>query len=412
VMESSERLKENTDLEAAAAAVRDGLTKSKDAAKLSIISVDEKMAAHKALDKVAQSAEADVRKAELAIDASGLKRLMAQVKLHQDQIANAVTEVKKPCTECGTVLETMSVEAYVAHRQAHLDTAKVRLDEGKKVAMGQALTLKAAREIAAICRSAVPDVSSLTKARTVLTERVSAWATAENAHKVALTNLRAAQQQHALRTAEPNPSASALALCVKQIAEATDRLDLGEVAHAELLKEEKKTALVAKVFGPAGVRAQILDNVTPFLNARTADYLSALSDGEIQAVWTTLTRSASGDLKEKFSIDVCHSKGGDSFAALSGGEKRKVRIATALALQDLVASRASQPLQLLLLDEIDDALDPAGLERLMVILERKARERDTVIVISHSDLTHWIDSVTTVRKTALWNSVVEGALCS
>jgi DNA repair exonuclease SbcCD ATPase subunit len=168
---------------------------------------------------------------------------------------------------------------------------------------------------------------------------------------------------------------------------------------------------VVKVFGPAGVRAQILDTVTPFLNARTADYLSVLSDGAMQAIWTTLTKSATGDLKEKFSIEVTHSKGADEFAGLSGGEKRKVRLACALALQDLVASRATQPIDLWIGDEVDDALDPSGLERLMTILERKARERGTVLVISHSDLRDWIDNVTTVTKQGQWQSVVEGSLC-
>lgn len=62
------------------------------------------------------------------------------------------------------------------------------------------------------------------------------------------------------------------------------------------------------------------------------------------------------------------------FQTLSG-EKRKVRIACSLALQDLVSNRASKNIDLFIGDEIDDALDTAGLERLMGILESKARER-------------------------------------
>ena len=166
---------------------------------------------------------------------------------------------------------------------------------------------------------------------------------------------------------------------------------------------------VAKVFGPAGVRAHILDTVTPFLNDRTADYLSALSDGNISAVWSTLSTTAKGDTKEKFNIEVENDKGGKSFKLLSGGGKRKVRLATMLALQDLVASRATKPINLWIGDEIDDALDPAGLERLMGILERKARERGTVLVISHNELRDWCDNVATVTKRG-GLSTIEGAL--
>lgn len=173
-----------------------------------------------------------------------------------------------------------------------------------------------------------------------------------------------------------------------------EALEHKDVARAEL----DLAADVVKVFSPAGVRAHILDTVTPFLNDRTAQYLGTLSDGNISAVWSTLTRTAKGELREKFKIEVTHAKGGDEFAAISGGEKRKVRLACALALQDLVASRATKPIDLFIGDEIDDALDDAGLERLMAVLEEKARERGTVIIISHNSLRDWIREVVTVTK--------------
>jgi DNA repair exonuclease SbcCD ATPase subunit len=177
---------------------------------------------------------------------------------------------------------------------------------------------------------------------------------------------------------------------------------------AQLAKQDAEDCV--KVFGPAGVRAHILDTVTPFLNDRTAEYLSILSDGNINAIWTTLVRNKSGELREKFTIEVTNDKGGESFAALSGGEKRKVRLATVLALQDLVATRATKPIDLWIGDEIDDALDTAGLERLMTILERRARDRGTVLVISHNDLKDWCDQVAIVKKSGGY-SKVEGALC-
>ncbi|TOJ96769.1 chromosome segregation protein SMC, partial [Vibrio parahaemolyticus] len=70
-------------------------------------------------------------------------------------------------------------------------------------------------------------------------------------------------------------------------------------------------------------------------------------------------------------------------------EKRKVRLATALALQDLVSSRASKPIELWIGDEIDDAVDVSGLERLMTVLEEKAKEKGTVLIVSHNQLSDW-----------------------
>ena len=183
---------------------------------------------------------------------------------------------------------------------------------------------------------------------------------------------------------------------------------------AEEVQVAQEAAVIAncavKVFGPAGVRAYVLDTVTPYLNERTSHYLGTLSDGLIEAVWTTLAKNAKGELTEKFAIEVVKETGGKSFKALSGGQKRKVRLACALALQDLVASRASKPISLWIGDEIDDALDEAGLERLMVVLEEKAREKGTVLVISHNSLRDWIRETTVVTMEG-GKSTVSGALC-
>lgn len=403
------------DEEGALAAIKVAIepaAESKDKAQARLKVIGSQLIDHRSLLTAAQAIDAEVRRAELAIDAGALRRLAAQVKLHQDQIANAATEVRKPCTECGTVLETMSIEDYIAHRTKHLEEAKTRLEEAKTLARTQLTALNQLKADAVAAHAAVPDVTELTAERTRCEAVVELWKAMASGMDRTAGNVKACQDQLTLRRTEANPDASALTMCRDRVGHAIAAVAAGEELLSRARKELEVAQSVVKVFGPAGVRAQILDTVTPYLNDRTADYLSALSDGEISAVWTTLTKSASGDLKEKFSIDVDHKKGGDSFAALSGGEKRKVRLATALALQDLVASRAAHSIDLWIGDEIDDALDPAGLERLMTILERKARERGTVLVISHSDLRDWVDDVTVVRKTGLWNSTVEGSLCS
>ena len=188
---------------------------------------------------------------------------------------------------------------------------------------------------------------------------------------------------------------AARALVTKTEGELTVKL-----AHLDLETE------VVRVFSPGGVRARILDDVTPYLNDQTSKYLSIMSDGNINAEWSTLTTNKSGEVKEKFAINVASSISSKTFKGLSGGEKRKVRVATALALQDLVATRASKPIDLFVGDEIDDALDPAGLERLMIILREKAKERGTVLVISHNSLKDEIPAVITVERTATGQTVI------
>jgi DNA repair exonuclease SbcCD ATPase subunit len=76
-----------------------------------------------------------------------------------------------------------------------------------------------------------------------------------------------------------------------------------------------------------------------------------------------------------------------------------------MALQDLVASRASKPINLFIADEIDDALDVSGLERLMGILEEKGRERGTLVLISHNDIGDWVRNVSKVTKSGYYSEI-------
>ena len=155
---------------------------------------------------------------------------------------------------------------------------------------------------------------------------------------------------------------------------------------------------IAHMFSPKGIRGELLDQVTPYLNARTSIHLAQLSDGQIDAEWETLGETSSGEVREKFHINVTHKSGANTFAGLSGGEKRKVRIACAMALQDLISTRATKAIKLWVGDEIDDAIDAAGLERLMVLLEQKAKEVGTVLIISHNDIRDYVRNEIIVEK--------------
>lgn len=171
-----------------------------------------------------------------------------------------------------------------------------------------------------------------------------------------------------------------------------------EAKHIEATARLNVLEKVKHVLGRKGFRGEVLDQVTPYLNARTQHYLGQLTDDNITAVWNTVSTNTNGDYVESFHISVTHKSGVEKFAALSGGEKRKVRLACALALQDLVGTRAVKPIKLFVADEIDDAIDEAGLELLMGLLEQKAKEVGTVFVISHNDIGDWVRNKITVIK--------------
>lgn len=322
-------------------------------------------------------------------------RDVKKAKLHLGQLED---QIGMPCGECG--------------RAHDADTLKVAIDKATKALAEHARDLRGQKQLV---EDAQRDAQS---AR----ERLDAYVkgmtdpTTLSEHRAQIQQQIAEHQRIMDRVNAAKDRAQSIIDAIKREKEKTNPYAAEiETLKAELNKEIAARDEIAKtcedverrvkiakgtveVFGPKGVRARVLDSVTPFLNERTANYLGALSDGEFQATWSTLSTTAKGELREKFSIDASDTRDGGTFADMSGGEKRKVRIACALALQDLVATRATKPIDLWIGDEIDAALDTAGLERLMGVLEDKARAHGTVLVVSHSDLRDWISNTITVRR--------------
>lgn len=358
-----------------------------------LTSIEEERAKRKPLEKAVEKAVSEETFAVSQVQT--LKRNVQRLKQAFEDVDKLVGQ---PCGECG--------KEYCAH---DLDEArkiaKEKLDKEADTLRGALVVMNTAKEMTLEARnsltefdSSLQDVSDIVATCDALQREIDAFKSVQREIEALRKSAKEIGERAKIRRDEENPfdiiihnEKLALSKATRELTEAKERY---RVKFAQLEKME----IAASVFGPAGVRAHILDTVTPFLNERTSEYLGALSDGNINATWQTLSKTAKGELREKFSIDVEKGRCAKSYTGLSGGEQRKVRLATALALQDLVASRASKPINLWVGDEIDDALDTAGLERLMGILERKARERGTVLIISHNDLNDWIREQITVTR--------------
>jgi len=342
---------------------------------------------------------------ELAGATAALRTAQAALQMHKLQLdaadrdlATVDHRVGCPCTECGRPLTENELAATRQAVISRRDTVQKGFDTDTaavQAAQDRVRTLTSARDAFA---QSMTDTSAVSTERASLQRLIDIHkqSLAERARMVSeALNLRS--QMQALQAA-PNPFEGLTAKHDAELAAVTKEIAIAAAKVEEQAKLVEVESQVVRIYSPAGVRAHILDEVTPYLNQQTSKYLGTLSDGNIEATWTTLAATAKGELREKFSIDVTNKTGGKIFKGISGGEKRKVRVATALALQDLVATRAVKPIELFIGDEIDDALDPAGLERLTVVLEEKARERGSVFVISHESLKDWVSNVLTIEK--------------
>lgn len=394
------------------------ITKAEDALKTwdepailaELAELDAKLGAHKT-----QEAEYGRLVTEAAILDKHLAGAKSTIALKKRSIENAEEGLKgieeqigKPCGECGKTYCEHDLEAA---RQARRDTiAGLKQDLLKFAGETKTLAAKtvAAQETAAKFKAGMTDVTAVALRQRELSNLVNSIDATKRLIATKVAERDRIKTAAGAKLTEPNPWTATVESKREEVKRAAS---MREGLAERIEKANVEVELLAdavKVFGPAGVRAHILDTVTPYLNERTREYLGALADGNIHATWATLSKTAKGDLKEKFNIEVTNDTGAESFAGLSGGEKRKVRLSTAMALQDMVAGRATKPINIFIADEVDHALDESGLERLMGVLERKARERGTVLVISHNSLSDWIDNVITVTKSG-GQATVSGA---
>ena len=147
--------------------------------------------------------------------------------------------------------------------------------------------------------------------------------------------------------------------------------------------DEDHLAWLLVMLGNKGVKSYVLDGVVPFLNRRFAEAAEPLTKGQIAVEFCTQTRLKSGALRDNFQVRVSHKHGADSYAGVSGGERRRIDLPVAQALQDLVARRTRRSLKIALYDEPVESLDETGLGGVVAFLKAVAEERDTVFVVTH-----------------------------
>ena len=338
----------------------------------------------------------DIR-ASIRITENIQKEAMQRARAFKVKAEEVNTKVGEPCPTCG---KAYCVEGLSTVKESFVEQARSEIGQAQASATSVAKYqehLEKALKIESSLVASTPDVSAIISRIEQLTKELGTLRHREK-EVVAVEALVARARSEVDRiTKETNPFLAVIKRHEESLA--ANKSNYG-VLKTELKNIQEQALLLDKarqVYSPAGVRSHILTSVTPFLNAQTAEYLNTLSDGNIVAEWSTMESTKKGEWRDKFNISVRKIGASKTFQTLSGGEKRKVRIACSLALQDLVASRASKNIELFIGDEIDDALDTAGLERLMGILEAKARERGTVMIISHKEMKSWFRETITVE---------------
>lgn len=141
-------------------------------------------------------------------------------------------------------------------------------------------------------------------------------------------------------------------------------------------------------YSDTGIKAILLDDSIPVLNEKAKELCELASNLKIR--FDSQTALKSGDYRNKFGIDVLQTQNLSGLKELSSGEKRMTDIIVLLCLRHLLEERQNTKMNILLLDEILDSLDPEN-AALAVAMVKKLSEDHCVSLISHT-LRDYVDS--------------------
>jgi len=119
------------------------------------------------------------------------------------------------------------------------------------------------------------------------------------------------------------------------------------------------------------LRADLNAQMRPEIADLASRFLADLTDGRYGAI----------DLDEAYQLIVLED--GVAKPVLSGGEEDVANLVLRLAISQLIAERAGQPLSLLVLDEIFGSLDESRRQHVLALLRRLADRFPQVVLITH-----------------------------
>ena len=159
------------------------------------------------------------------------------------------------------------------------------------------------------------------------------------------------------------------------------------IKNVEIELASEKTSLHwfdfwANAYG-RDLRTMMIEEVCPFLEQRINEYLVRLGNPQFKATVSTVKSLKSGDIREKFNLEVKSDHGASSFDLLSVGEKQIVSFAASLAVADLATTQVSGRSNILILDEPFMGLARSNCDNIINFLNQC--DVETILLISNDD---------------------------
>lgn len=169
----------------------------------------------------------------------------------------------------------------------------------------------------------------------------------------------------------------------KELLDLQDKLSTISSSTEAVRKEHTMLSFWKQAFSDTGIKSMLIDMAIPYMNESVAEYLDIVAPGIFTVSFDTLSSTKSGQLRDKFSVNVRHNiKGTSSHKKLSGGEKRLVDIACMCALRGLAEKLYGKRIHNIFYDEVLDALDE-DVSYIFCQVSKKMTSDRNITIITH-----------------------------
>jgi DNA repair exonuclease SbcCD ATPase subunit len=264
--------------------------------------------------------------------------------------------------------------------QINMSTSKISLDAAR-VKYTQAYDKT--RELPAILKKITVLKSQINEAHMFHTREVNRINEIQNRINILVDEARNRLLDAKKEKGKENPYTIQLDKAVSRVAECEKKIVLLTAEIKKKCDELSYYEFWTRGFSNQGLPSFILDHVMPQITERANYYLETLSDSDITMSFSTQRelKSSKGEMRDE--IEIRWSIEGHDMYPPSGGQLKKMEIATDLALMDLVASNEGSSLDILMMDEVLDGLDAEGSSRVLTLLQKLRSRRGSIFVVTH-----------------------------
>jgi len=310
-------------------------------------------------------AETDRLTGELGREESLLQTrvtLTAERQAQQERLASAEASVAEVA------------EGYDEARHAEVVRTLEQLEPARLEAQKLAALAERAQRLTAEAASAEAELSRREAALAALRERLAGIGWSADTYEALRQRLSLAERARQAAEVTVVRADAEVAAAETAVAATARRREEWERRAAEARQLEAQLTMnleLDRAF--SDLRGELNDTLRPDLSDLGSRFLRDL----------TMGRYTEFELDEDYTPTIVED--GEAQAVLSGGEEDVVSLALRLAISQMIAERAGQPLSLLVLDEIFGSLDEERRTAVVDLLRRLADRFPQVILITHID---------------------------